>query len=187
VGFSSNLAGGFTLPLSADVSGRTVRDVIGQFPTPDIKQEHPDFANHIGTAISEDNRKRISYVPQGGGWMDIPEELRLNCHTNHRGHGHLDVYGRLSWSGLATTITAHSDSFTRGRYAHPEENRPLTGRELAALQSFPAWFRFVADKKSVARLIGNAVPPALAETLAAAVREELLRPDNMRLKIKRVA
>ncbi len=187
VGFSSNLAGGFTLPLSADVSGRTVRDVIGQFPTPDIKQEHPDFANHIGTAISEDNRKRISYEPQGGGWMDIPEELRLNCHTNHRGHGHLDVYGRLSWSGLATTITAHSDSFTRGRYAHPEENRPLTGRELAALQSFPAWFRFVADKKSVARLIGNAVPPALAETLAAAVREELLRPDNMRLKIKRVA
>lgn len=187
VGCSNELEGGFTLPLSAGVASATVRDAIGSFPQPDLKSEHPDFANHIGSAISEENRRRISFVPQGGGWMDIPEELRLSCHTNHRGHGHLDVYGRLTWDGLATTITAHSDSFTRGRYAHPKDDRPLTGRELAALQSFPAWFRFVADKKSVARLVGNAVPPALARSLAEAVREELQRPENMRLRIRRVA
>nr|WP_236776556.1 DNA cytosine methyltransferase [Agrobacterium tumefaciens] len=187
IGFSNEVSGGYSLPLHADVAPQTIRDAIGHLPSPDLKLEHPDFANHVGTAISELNRERISYVPQGGGWTDIPEHLRLNCHTNHRGHGHLDVYGRLNWTGLATTITAHSDSFTRGRYAHPEENRPLTGRELAALQSFPAWFRFVADKKSVARLIGNAVPPALARVLAVSVMEELSRPENLRLKIRRVA
>ena len=173
--------------LASDAPARTVQDAIGNLPTPDLRHEHPDFANHIGTAISELNRLRISYVPEGGGWQDIPPHLHLDCHTRHKGHGHLDVYGRLSWTGIATTITAHSDSFTRGRYAHPLEDRPLTGRELAALQSFPAWFRFVADKKSVARLVGNAVPPALAQTLALSVRKELACLDQMELAFKRVA
>ncbi|MET3781118.1 DNA-cytosine methyltransferase [Brevundimonas sp. 1080] len=156
------------------VPARTVRDAIGGLPTPsDSDRDHPTFANHLATKISELNRQRISFVPEGGGWKDIPEHLQLDCHKNHKGHGHLDVFGRLSWSGVAQTITAHSDSFSRGRYAHPTENRPLTGRELAALQSFPNWFRFLADKKSVARLVGNAVPPLMARCLGELIAARL--------------
>lgn len=187
VGFSNISSAGYTVPLSGAESKKTVRQAIGAFPSPDIRKEHSDFANHIGTAISELNRRRISFVPEGGGWQDIPENLQLECHKNHKGHGRLDVYGRLAWEELAATITAHSDSFTRGRYAHPSEDRPLTGRELAALQSFPNWFRFVADKKSVARLVGNAVPPELAKHLALSIKEELFQPHNRRERLKSVS
>lgn len=155
----------------------TIRDVIGRLPAvPDVSAgEHPNFANHTGTSISAINKLRISHVPPGGGWQDIPDELQLPCHRKHRGHGHVDVFGRLRWDDVASTITAHSDSFSRGRYAHPSEDRPLTGRELAALQGFPHWFRFVADKKSVARLVGNAVPPPVAAHLGRAVAQVLDR------------
>ena len=183
VGFLPGAGTGYSIPLMSGSGNCNVRDAIGGLPTPCVKNEHPDFANHIASAISELNRLRISFVPEGGGWQDIPRHLQLACHTNHKGHGHLDVFGRLTWSGVSQTITAHSDSFSRGRYAHPVQDRPLTGRELAALQSFPSWFRFVADKKSVARLIGNAVPPKLAEALALSIREEFMRTDPVKLRI----
>jgi DNA (cytosine-5)-methyltransferase 1 len=187
VGFSNGLGRGYSIPLFGEAAPATVRDAIGALPAPREREPHEDFANHIASAISELNRLRISYVPEGGGWKDIPEDLRLDCHKRHRGHGHLDVFGRLSWEGRAQTITAHCDSFSRGRYAHPNEDRPLTGRELASLQSFPSWFRFLADKKSVARLIGNAVPPAVARTLAISIKEELLVNGQLRVPLRRVA
>ncbi|UWR76647.1 DNA cytosine methyltransferase [Phaeobacter inhibens] len=186
VGFSEGIGAGYTIPLNSGKSETSIRDAIWDLPSPDVRGEHDDYANHTGTNISELNRKRISYVPEGGGWQDIPEELQLACHKNHKGHGRLDVFGRLSWDGMATTITAHSDSFSRGRYAHPSEDRPLTGRELAALQSFPRWFRFVADKKSVARLVGNAVPPLLARALASSIHDELMKPECLRQRVKQV-
>ena len=134
-------------------------------PPPDGRTEHEAFANHIAARITEINRQRIRCVPEGGGWEDLPPDLRLNCHVNHRGQGHVDVFGRLSWSAPASTLTAGFDSFSRGRYGHPSADRPITGREGAALQSFPAWYRFVGPKKVVARQIGNAVPPLLAAAL----------------------
>ena len=153
----------------------TVRDAIGMLPSPpkSCNEEHPLYANHISAKITPINIERISHVPQGGGWKDIPEHLQLECHKRHRGQGHLDVYGRLSWMEPARTLTAGFDSFSRGQYAHPEENRPITGREAAAIQSFPHWYRFVGPKKVVARQIGNAVPPALAEALGRAILESL--------------
>src|SRR5262249_7811182 len=143
----------------------TVRDAIGDLPNPpkngDV--EDPDYANHKRVKITPINEQRISYVPQGGGWKDIPTHLQLPCHQRHRGQGHVDVFGRLAWSRQARTITAVFDSFSRGQYAHPEENRPITSREAAALQSFPHWYRFEGPKKDVARQVGNAVPPELAQ------------------------
>lgn len=187
IGFRECESVGYSIPLTGEQGEQCVQDAIGNLPTPPLHREHPDYANHIASAISELNRLRISFVPEGGGWQDIPEDYRLDCHVNHRGHGHLDVYGRLNWLGLAQTITAHSDSFSRGRYAHPVEDRPLTGRELAALQSFPQWFRFVADKKSVARLVGNAVPPALAVVLASSIKDELERIGRPAARLRSVA
>src|SRR5262249_10906895 len=142
-------------------------------PPDDGHTEHPDFANHVKARITAVNEKRISHVPQGGGWPDIPSHLQLECHKTHRGDGHRDVYGRLEWDHPAATITALCDSFTRGRFAHPLANRPITAREAAALQSFPRSYRFSAQKKDAARLIGNAVPPALAEIIGRSILNAL--------------
>ena len=167
----------FRFPSPTVTAPATVRDAIGGLPTPpaDGNIEHPAFANHIRAKINAINAERISHVPQGGGWKDIPEHLQLDCHKRHRGQGHVDVYGRLSWDEPARTLTGGFDSFSRGQYAHPVEDRPITGREAAAIQSFPHWYRFVGPKKIVAKQIGNAVPPLLAEALGRAIAESVRR------------
>jgi len=150
----------------------TLKEAIGDLPSPpeDCK-EHPTIANHMRTRISEANRKRFSFVPQGGGWQDIPWEYRLKCHqtTDPKSGGWPDVYGRLSWSGQCPTITGGFDSFTRGRYGHPEENRALTPREAARLQGFPDWFEFCGNRHEIRHQIGNAVPPPLAEAIGRSI------------------
>lgn len=150
----------------------TVRQAIGDLPPPpDDYREHPTIANHIKCRITALNEERFRHVPQGGGWPDIPEHLRLDCHNGvdvTKG-GWPDVYGRLHWDGQAPTITAGFDSFTRGRYGHPEQHRSLTLREGARLQGFPDDFRFYGTRYDVRLQIGNAVPPPLAKAIGEAV------------------
>ena len=120
------------------------------------------------------NRKRISFVPEGGGRADIPMEYRLPCHrVDVEKAGHRAVYGRLRWSDVAATITTKCNSFTRGRFAHPTEDRNITMREAARLQSFPDTFHFVGNKVEVAHQIGNAVPPKLAQALCDSISDFL--------------
>jgi DNA (cytosine-5)-methyltransferase 1 len=148
----------------------TVREAIGDLPSPATDYlPHASVPNHIRVKISAINELRISHVSPGGGREDIPKELQLPCHRKDNGHRHLDVYGRMVWDKPAPTITAMFDNFTRGRFAHPLENRPITGREGARLQSFPDSFFFTGPKKTVARHIGNAVPPLLAEHIGRAI------------------
>ena len=124
-------------------------------------------------AISDRNLERISYVPEGGGRLDVPSHLQLPCHKASNGHRHLDVYGRLWWNRPSGTLTAMFDNFTRGRFAHPEDNRNITSREGARLQSFPDSFRFLGPKKDVAKQIGNAVPPRLGQAVGEALVQAL--------------
>lgn len=170
---------------------RTVRDAIGDLPSPFTDPDDAKlFANHEPDNISELNRIRISHVPAGGGRADIPPELQLPCHrVSVDVAGHRGVYGRLSWDEPAGTITTKCNSFTRGRFAHPEENRNITMRETARLQGFPDNFVFEGGKVDVAHQIGNAVPPPLASALGCslitALRAKLngprpsLRPKQM--------
>ncbi len=152
---------------------RSVRDAIGDLPSPPQDfTEHPKFPNHTRVRMSSLNLERIRNVPQGGGRLDVPEHLWLPCHRGGT-HRHLDVYGRLSWDEPAGTITAMFDNFTRGRFAHPAEDRNITNREGARLQSFPDSYVFIGPKKDVARQIGNAVPPLLAEVIGRQVMEQL--------------
>lgn len=152
---------------------RTVRDAIGDLPSPPRDfREHPDFPNHTRVRMSSRNTERIMYVPQGGGRLDMPEHLWLPCHRTGD-HRHLDVYGRLAWDEPAGTITAMFDNFTRGRFAHPDEDRNITNREGARLQTFPDSFTFVGPKKDVARQIGNAVPPLLAKAIGRQIAAQL--------------
>lgn len=154
----------------------TVRDAIADLPAPpDDYTEHPLFPNHMKCKITKLNEERFSHVPQGGGWQDIPESLRLPCHQNAdiTSGGWPDVYGRLTWGGQCPTLTAGFDSFTRGRYGHPEQNRSLTLREGARLQGFPDDFRFYGTRHDVRLQIGNAVPPPVARAAGEAVSRVL--------------
>lgn len=150
----------------------SIRDAIGDLPPPpDDCKVHPHIANHIKCRISKANEERISHVPPGGGWQDIPQHLRLECHQNAdvKSGGWPDVYGRLAWDGQCPTLTAGFDSFTRGRYGHPEQNRSLTLREGARLQGFPDSFLFFGTRYDIRYQIGNAVPPPLAKAVGEAV------------------
>lgn len=156
----------FPKPTSVD-SPRTVRDAIADLPSPPQDGScHPDVANHFREArLSPINLERIRHVPPGGGRENIPEHLQLACHKNNKGHRHLDVYGRLAWDEPSVTLTARFDSFSRGRFAHPEEHRSLTIREGARIQTFPDWLVFAGNREDQARQVGNAVPPLLAQCL----------------------
>lgn len=161
-----------------ELSGRarTIRDVIGDLPSPpDDYSEHPHYPNHIKCRITKLNEERFSHVPQGGGWQDIPMDIRLPCHqtADVKSGGWPDVYGRLAWDGQCPTITAGFDSFTRGRYGHPAENRSITLREGARLQGFPDTHRFYGTRDDVRLQIGNAVPPPVAQAAGEAVRRVL--------------
>ncbi len=155
----------------------TVRMAIGDLPPPpDDYSEHPDYPNHARSKVGALNEERFRHVPQGGGWFDIPPHLRLDCHSELAGAisgGWPDVYGRLEWDGLAATITAGFDSFTRGRFGHPEQHRPITLREGARLQGFPDEFRFIGSRAQARLQIGNAVPPPLARAAGEALKRVL--------------
>jgi DNA (cytosine-5)-methyltransferase 1 len=183
-----------TIPLLS-MTGKihTIRDVIGDLPPPpDDFTEHPKVANHIKCRITPLNEERFRHVPPGGGWPDIPEHLRLDCHNGvdaSKG-GWPDVYGRLRWDGQCPTITAGFDSFTRGRYGHPEQHRSLTLREGAKLQGFPDKFRFYGTRYDIRLQIGNAVPPPLAYAAGKAIIRVLkgnLRRPKMPLYPERAA
>lgn len=162
--------------LETTVKRSNVRDAIGDLPSPpDDYSEHSVYANHLKCRITKLNEERFSHVPQGGGWQDIPWAIRLPCHrtVNPKKGGWPDVYGRLSWDGLCPTITVGFDSFTRGRYGHPGENRSITPREAARLQGFPDTFRFLGNRMDVRTQIGNAVPPPLARAAGRAILNAL--------------
>jgi len=163
----------FPMPKAGPLA--TVRDAIGDLPSPPKDgSEHPTVANHYREKrLSALNIERIKHVPQGGGRADLPEHLQLACHRNNSSHRHMDVYGRLAWAEPSVTLTARFDSFTRGRFGHPEEHRSLTIREGARIQTFPDDFRFFGNREEQARQVGNAIPPVLAEVLGASILKAL--------------
>lgn len=174
VGLRRDLNTVFRIPEPTTRVWNTVGQVLAGLPEPPQDYSvHPHFPNHQRARVTDINIRRFSYVPQGGGWRDIPEELRLKCHQNvdtTKG-GWPDVYGRLSADGQCPTITGGFDSFTRGRYGHPFQDRPLTPREAARLQGFPDDFTFLGSRSEQRSQIGNVVPPPLAEAIG---REVLL-------------
>jgi DNA (cytosine-5)-methyltransferase 1 len=152
---------------------RTVRDAIGELPSP-TSDAAKMYAHHVPDKISDLNRERISHVPAGGGRDDIPEHLRLPCHAVPVSTaGHRGVYGRLPWDKPAGTITTKCNSFTRGRFAHPVENRNISMREAARLQSFPDDFVFAGSKVDIAHQVGNAVPPLFAQAVGRSLLKQL--------------
>lgn len=168
------------LPTTSQCSSRpTVWDAIGDLPTPARHANPTTDPLHIQSRLSDLNRKRLTFIPPGGGFEDLPKELRVDCHRNGASKiGHRNVYGRLAPDKPAVTITARFDSFTRGKFAHPFENRNITLREGARLQTFPDDFAFEGNREEIAAQIGNAVPPLLATALASAVADRIRSPHS---------
>ena len=142
----------------------TVRDAIGNLPEPPLDgTEHPELPLHRRDRLSPRNIERLKHLKPGQGRDFLPPELLCDCHKiSSKVIGHRNVYGRMPWDDVAPTITARFDSFTRGMFGHPEQNRSISLREGALLQTFPIDFHFVGNKVEVARQIGNAVPVNMA-------------------------
>lgn len=151
----------------------TVRDAISFLPEPPLNgKDHPDIPLHRRDKLSELNLKRIQAIKPGQGRDDLPEELRAECHKiDSSVIGYRNVYGRMAWDEVAPTITARFDSFTRGKFGHPDQPRSISLREGAILQTFPMDFIFTGNKVDIARQIGNAVPPVLAECIGKSIIE----------------
>jgi DNA (cytosine-5)-methyltransferase 1 len=149
---------------------RSVRDAIGSLPTviPGISNSEDPLhrcASHRASTLAT-----IRAVPKNGGMRPVGVGPKCLDRVN----GFSDVYGRLSWDKPAITITHYARNPASGRYVHPEQDRGLTTREAALLQSFPTGFRFVGTFDSVFRQIGEAVPPLFAGAIAAHCVCELL-------------
>ena len=145
----------------------TVRDAIGRFPAIGAGEVHGSIPNHCAARLSDRNMERIRATPtDGGSRRDWPERLELDCHR--RTHGFSDVYGRMWWDRVAPTLTSRCNSLSNGRFGHPEQDRAISLREAAALQTFPDDYEFFGTKNQIARWIGNAVPVSFAEALGTA-------------------
>jgi len=143
----------------------TVRKAISHFPAIPAGGNDVSVPNHVAARITELNLDRLRHTPHNGGdRRSWPPNLRLPCHDGDY-DGHTDVYGRMAWDKPSPTLTGRCHSISNGRYGHPEQNRAISLREAAALQSFPDGYVFHGSSKRIALQIGNAIPVRLAETL----------------------
>lgn len=158
----------FALPVGKK---RTVRDAIGSLPEPG-KSGDPlhDFPEIRSQRIME----LIKKIPKdGGSRTDLSTEQQLKCHI--RCDGFKDVYGRMSWNEVAPTITGGCFNPSKGRFLHPEQDRSITIREAALLQSFPKDYKFSLrrGKTGACTMIGNALPPEFIFHHAGRIRKYL--------------
>lgn len=146
---------------------KTVRDTIASLPKLAAGETDSDDKLHKARSVTPTNLQRLISSLPGGTWHDWPEGLRANCHRKKTGSSYQSVYSRMVWDEPSPTITTQAYNFGTGRFGHPEQDRSITLREAALLQTFPRRYRFVAPGEKVCfnrvgRLIGNAVPPRLA-------------------------
>jgi DNA (cytosine-5)-methyltransferase 1 len=152
----------------------TVREAIEDL----MSKNREEVANHIADKLSRINLERIRSIKAGQSRIHLPPHLVLETHKRNNSHRHLDTYGRMHWDKPSATITARFDSFSRGKFGHPELDRSISLREGARIQTFPDDFEFVGNKVEVARQIGNAVPPTMASYLGAVLRKLLMDFHN---------
>lgn len=170
---TASLRGPITVPSSTHgirdgkLPHSTVRDWIGDLPPIPAGGKNEKIPNHQAAKLSSLNLKRIASTPEGGDRRNWPDDLILPCHRGHSGH--TDVYGRLRWNGPARTLTTRCVSLSNGRFGHPTQNRALSLREAACLQTFPREFLFKGGFASMAKQIGNAVPVLLAQRFGEAI------------------
>jgi len=169
---------------------RSVGDAICDLPEPvgtEIRRnEPPPLDLHFGRTPTAKSLERYRCIPEGGNRVDLQErrpDILPDCWKDKKGG--TDLFGRLWWDRPAFTIRTEFFKPEKGRYLHPRQHRPITHREAARLMSFPDDFTFLGTKIEVARQIGNAVPPLLAQCIAKTVLQHLDAARNSGVKHRR--
>jgi DNA (cytosine-5)-methyltransferase 1 len=157
---------------------QSLSTVIGKMPPLNAGEQHSTDPLHICSALSPQNFARIQASTPGGSWRDWDEDLVAECHRGDAGRTFSSVYGRMAWEKPAPTITTQFFGFGNGRFGHPEQDRALSLREGAILQTFPKKYSFIkpgakVEMKNIGRLIGNAVPVKLGKVIAESIIEHL--------------
>ena len=168
----------FIEPTHSPRQYNTVKDAIWGLPPLDAGSIYVADPLHQACSLSPLNLKRIRASKPGGTWRDWDESLLAECHKRNSGKTYPSVYGRMSWDETAPTITTQFFGFGNGRFGHPEQNRAISLREGAVLQGFPLSYKFVPEgapvyRKSLGRLIGNAVPVSLGAVIGQSVIQHI--------------
>ncbi|MAW96165.1 MULTISPECIES: DNA cytosine methyltransferase [unclassified Leeuwenhoekiella] len=151
----------------------TVREAIGSLKSIEETSDptHKIVANHTPRIL-----EMINKIPKNGGSRkDLPDKYILKCHKKEN-VGFNDVYGRLKWDDYSSTITGGCLNPSKGRFLHPEEDRCITAREAALIQTFPVDYKFPEDvnKTALALLIGNALPPEFSYYQSLNIRNHII-------------
>ncbi len=157
---------------------RTVRQAIGRVEPIKAGGISTQDTLHRASALSARNLRRIRASRPGGTWRDWTDDLVADCHKAETGETYPGVYGRMAWDGPGPTVTTQCHGFGNGRFGHPEQNRAISLREAALLQTFPRRYRFAAPDEPITfhhlgRLIGNAVPVRLGRIIGRSILKHL--------------
>lgn len=148
----------------------SVMEAIGRLPKLAAGEADPNDRLHVASSLSDLNLRRIKASKPGGTWRDWPIELRAACHRKLSGKTYSGVYARMTWDNPSPTMTTQCYGYGNGRFGHPDQDRAISLREAAILQSFPPDYQFLPKEeapsmKEVGRWIGNAVPVKLGEAI----------------------
>lgn len=162
------------------VSRVTVGETIAGLRELRSGEADPDDALHSARSHNDLVLRRLAHIPKDGGSRSaLPSALELKCHLG-RSTSFSDVYGRMAWNDVAPTLTTGCTDLTRGRFVHPFQDRAITLREAALLQTFPKHYRFEGNKTQIARQIGNAVPVKMVEALVPTLKAIIVaRPPDI--------
>lgn len=165
-----------------NTSQRNVKEVIGSLPPLEAGEVDPNDILHRASKLNEINKKRIMHSVPGGTWKDWPKDLIAACHLKSGGKGYSSVYGRMSWDKPSPTITTLCYGFGNGRFGHPKQDRAISLREAALLQTFPIDYSFIENEttfnqRSVGKMIGNAVPVELGRIIGESIKLHLKNSD----------
>ena len=172
-------------PLRDSVDAPTVRRAISCLRPLRAGQADSNDLLHAACRLSTLNLRRIRASLPGGTWRDWNPNLLADCHRKNTGETYPSVYGRMEWDAPAPTITTQSFGYGNGRFGHPEQDRAITLREAALLQTFPRSYQFLPEGGKVrynvlGRLIGNAVPVRIGEAVAKSLFGHLSQHGNRR-------
>lgn len=161
-------------PTHEDGQFVTVRDAIQGLEEIEAGEASESDPLHKSSGLSRKNLDRIRNSTPGGTWRDWDDDLRAACHSKDSGRTYPSVYGRMEWDRPGPTVTTQFHGFGNGRFGHPVQDRAISLREGALLQTFPEGYSFVPDGGDVritpvARLIGNAVPVRIGEAIGKSI------------------
>ena len=165
-------------PTHAPSKHRKVSDVLRRLPPLAAGEVCPTDPLHRTSRLSPKNLLRIQHSTPGGTWRNWPHELVADCHKEKTGKNYASVYGRMEWNKPSPTITTQFFGFGNGRFGHPEQDRAISLREGAILQTFPRNYEFVKPGEkcsfsSIGRMVGNAVPVRLGKVVGMTIVKHL--------------